>query len=928
MNKYKIIFFLLALNSFIVSQTNYFVNKDGTGNFKSIAELNSANLVSGDIVSFKSGQQFADAILICKSGVRYNTYGGTEPAIIGNPTITGFNPTIKVNNSHVTLDNLKIFGYKDANAVITYAENYLTITNCEIIGGEYAHRQHAYAIKQINEFKGTGHKFLKNKIHDTGHGIYIYRPFEFEIGYNEMYDFYITTGRMDYGGYAIGGERRAETDTWDVAYTFIIHHNNIYNYEYTAFALGFTRTIFEYNEIHHNLDERIYRGGVKHGGLGKLYDNFGTTNDGTIGGVGLIFRYNYVHDIIRRGEANYTYGKQTQELVENKSFNIVSTNNGYNKAVYEYSVDQNPDYNNYGLHYGDGVEENPDGGLSGLGYANYWIHNNIFDNCSNRIAGRANNYLEPFREDLGSYFINNTIINCGYLGYVTDHQLMITEYKSQSPHTVVNNIIDFTNPNSLAAGRWREDQLFLDNNIYLNQGGVFIPTEQKPYPNPGEKWATWYENGIKVQKASGTGEQYFTDPNWNNVNEKFFSPNIGPSGAYLPDARIIENGNAHNKGMNYNTIGDSYTVLGQKHKLGEDPTGRSFAYDILGNYRTTNDIGALGSVSPGTPQPPNVSTPVITNQPEDKFVNEGDNITITVSATCDDPIGFQWWKSQYVNDSESKIIDNEKYSGATTNSLKIKTISSTDTTMKYICEIYNTKDHKNKWVNSRIVSIKITQSIPNNPIFQGEFRVFLEAPFSNGILSTKLNSTVAIPNNHPYSIEPWNVKNDVIINKFSENYVDWILIELRDNLTTTKYSKPAILTSQGKVINPDGSDFSFKNIESGDFYLVVKHRNHLSIMSSNKINIKNNEPINYNFTDSQSKAYGTNSMVDLGGGNYGMFAGDGDANGVINNLDFGTVANFIPSKGYAQGDLDMNGIINVLDYSLINKNILKHSQLP
>ncbi|MCB9207181.1 MAG: hypothetical protein H6611_07735 [Ignavibacteriales bacterium] len=52
-----------------------------------------------------------------------------------------------------------------------------------------------------------------------------------------------------------------------------------------------------------------------------------------------------------------------------------------------------------------------------------------------------------------------------------------------------------------------------------------------------------------------------------------------------------------------------------------------------------------------------------------------------------------------------------------------------------------------------------------------------------------------------------------------------------------------------------------------------------------------------------------------------MFAGD-DANGVINNLDFGIVANKIPFKGYASGDLDMNGIINVLDYSFINKNIL------
>ncbi len=32
---------------------------------------------------------------------------------------------------------------------------------------------------------------------------------------------------------------------------------------------------------------------------------------GSVGMVGLIFRYNYVHDLIRNGEANYTYGMPT-----------------------------------------------------------------------------------------------------------------------------------------------------------------------------------------------------------------------------------------------------------------------------------------------------------------------------------------------------------------------------------------------------------------------------------------------------------------------------------------------------------------------------------------------------------------------------------------------------------------------------------------
>ncbi len=48
----------------------------------------------------------------------------------------------------------------------------------------------------------------------------------------------------------------------------------------------------EYNNIHSTLDERIYRGGVKHGIVGKLYDDTGDqVGDGAFG---VIVRYNVI----------------------------------------------------------------------------------------------------------------------------------------------------------------------------------------------------------------------------------------------------------------------------------------------------------------------------------------------------------------------------------------------------------------------------------------------------------------------------------------------------------------------------------------------------------------------------------------------------------------------------------------------------------
>ena len=75
------------------AQEIYYVSSQGDdskpGNsessaWRTIAKVSSMSFNPGDIVSFKSGQKFNDAVLNCKQGVTYNTYGGSEKAIIGD----------------------------------------------------------------------------------------------------------------------------------------------------------------------------------------------------------------------------------------------------------------------------------------------------------------------------------------------------------------------------------------------------------------------------------------------------------------------------------------------------------------------------------------------------------------------------------------------------------------------------------------------------------------------------------------------------------------------------------------------------------------------------------------------------------------------------------------------------------------------------
>lgn len=921
MKKYIFAVIFFALSSLVYSQNNYFVSKDGSKDFSTIKQLNSAKFEKGDIVSFNSGEQFADATLKCKEGVTYNTYGGAPKAIIGDPTVSSFDVTIVIEYVNVTLNNLKIYGYKNAKQIVNYSKGYLDITYCEIYGGDNAHVVETYGINQTKTISGgTNVNILNNKIAHMNVAIHLSVPYNYNIGYNEMYQLWRRNGVMDRGGSAVrfrSTKNVAGSDFHDANYTFKVYNNNIYEFDYVAFQAGVSRTIYEYNEIHHSLDERIYRGGVKHGSVGKIYDNTATK----IGCLGLIFRYNYIHDLVRRGEPGYTYGVPEDINFETGEPVVVSTNNGGTTAWYLYAA--NPSIPSYGKHFGDDVGEGPDNVVSGLGYANYWVHNNLFYNCSNKIMGRSYNYYNdknaPFENSLGSYFVNNTIMQCGF-GYVARNHIMATEYQGQSPHTIVNNIIDYQNPTARSAVEYKEDKLTLDNNIYLHQTGLITDA-----PSEGTQFAAYQKAGNNL--ANGLGEQYKKDPNWNNPNSTIFAPNIGTNGVYIPDVTLTDGGNAHNAGMDFNRIGDTYTVLNQKHNKGKDPSGKSFAYDLLGNLRTSNDIGALGAVLGNSTTPTTTNlTPIITVQPFNLNTNIGEQISFSVSATCDDEIGYQWWKSPFINTSESKITNSNKYSGVATNKLIINSITNEDSKTKYVCEVYNKNNPSSLWINTDPVSINIQKTTQTKTNL---LKVFLEAPYNNGKMNSALSSSNDFPTSQPYNKEPWNLDQNANINEnLKSNYIDWIIVELRKENSQTTYRKAGILTLEGNVVNNDATNFSFENIISGEYYIVLVHRNHLDIISSTKVMVNSEEELGYDFTYSQSSVIGIQPMTKMDDGRFAMIAGDGDANGIINNLDFGKVANNIPAKGYLNGDLNMDGTINVLDYYFINTNILKKSNVP
>jgi hypothetical protein len=165
------------------------------------------------------------------------------------------------------------------------------------------------------------------------------------------------------------------------------------------------------------------------------------------------------------------------------------------------------------------------------------------------------------------------------------------------------------------------------------------------------------------------------------------------------------------------------------------------------------------------------------------------------------------------------------------------------------------------------------------------------------MMNDRLGTETQIPLSQPYARENWNYKGSEVVGTLPQSsLVDWVLLELRtgdpsDPPMKTIARRAAFLKSDGSVVELDGeSPVYFHSVSAGDYYLVMRHRNHLPVMSSEAVNI--DVPISvtyagaeYDFTSGRTQAYGATAMKDLGDGTYGLRAGDADANGQIQTRD-------------------------------------------
>ena len=115
---------------------------------------------------------------------------------------------------------------------------------------------------------------------------------------------------------------------------------------------------------------------------------------------------------------------------------------------------------------------------------------------------------------------------------------------------------------------------------------------------------------------------------------------------------------------------------------------------------------------------------------------------------------------------------------------------------------------------------------------------------------------------------------------------------------------------------------------NGNYYVVVRHRNHLAIMSAARV-VFATDSTGYDFTTAQIQAYGTNPMVLVTTGIYAMRVGDTDASGVIDVVDRTNTWNNRNTSGIFTGnDTDLSGVVDVVDRTNTWNNRNQQTQVP
>jgi len=154
--------------------------------------------------------------------------------------------------------------------------------------------------------------------------------------------------------------------------------------------------------------------------------------------------------------------------------------------------------------------------------------------------------------------------------------------------------------------------------------------------------------------------------------------------------------------------------------------------------------------------------------------------------------------------------------------------------------------------------------------------------------------------------------------------VDWVRVELRNknNPTQVLATRSALLERDGDIVGTDGYARLIFNVTSDNYFVAVRHRNHLGVMSLTSVALGANEA-GVDFTLGTTPSYGTDARIIFTNGKRGLWCGnvqrdsqlrytgqDNDRDPILSIIGGNVPTNFI--TGYHMADVTLDGVVRYI----------------
>lgn len=239
-----------------------------------------------------------------------------------------------------------------------------------------------------------------------------------------------------------------------------------------------------------------------------------------------------------------------------------------------------------------------------------------------------------------------------------------------------------------------------------------------------------------------------------------------------------------------------------------------------------------------------------------------------------------------------------------------------------------------------------------------DIKVALQGPYDviSGLMKDNLRTLSDFPLTEPYTGLGYThvngggeiIEASVLETAGNSAVVDWVFVELRDSGDDTNVisTRAALLLRDGSVVDVDGSSSLTIEAAAGSYYIAVRHRNHLGVMTSATHALNTSTATEIDFIDPGGvSVYGTNPMQAALTPVRTLFAGNADGNNQIilaggsadvnaislkvfldpENVDFDAT---FKVQGYHTEDTNMSGEVILSggssDVNVISLTVLLH----